>query len=127
MAIMDFLGYVLMIFLFVTYLFILFFILTDLFRDHQLSGWWKAVWIILLIFFPIPFLIALIYLIFRGKGMAERAAAAQKEAMDAQQAYIKQVAGSSPAEEIAKAKELLDSGAIDQNEFDRLKAQALGS
>lgn len=127
MALMDFLGYVLMIFLFVTYLFILFFILTDLFRDHQLSGWWKAVWIILLIFFPIPFLIALIYLIFRGKGMAQRAAAAQKEMMDAQQAYIQQVAGTSPAEQIATAKSLLDAGTIDQNEFDRLKAQALGS
>src|SRR5690349_16604434 len=64
-------------FVFVAYLFVLFYILTDLFRDHQLSGWWKALWIIFLIF--APYLTALVYVIARGKGMAER-----------QQAYIRE-------------------------------------
>ena len=112
-------------FVFVAYLFVLFYILTDLFRDHQLSGWWKALWIIFLIF--MPYLTALVYIIARGKGMAERQGAAIQQARTAQDAYIKQVAGTSggPVEEIARAKELLDSGTISQAEFDALKSKAL--
>ena len=106
----------------------LFYILTDLFRDHQLSGWWKALWIIFLIF--MPYLTALVYIIARGRGMSERQMAAAREARSAQDAYIKQVAGSaaagkSPAEHIADAKALLDNGTINQAEFDQLKAKAL--
>ncbi|MFF2372226.1 SHOCT domain-containing protein [Agromyces sp. NPDC058110] len=112
------------IFVFVAYLMILFSIVGDLFRDHKLNGWWKAVWIIFLIF--VPFLTALVYLIARGQGMAERS---QKEARQMQAAtddYIRQTAGSaSPSDEIAKAKGLLDSGAISAEEFAHLKAQAL--
>jgi hypothetical protein len=110
-------------FAFVAYLFALFAIISDLFRDHKLNGWWKALWIIFLIF--VPFLTALVYLIARGPGMAERN---QKEARQYQAAtddYIRQVAGSSPADEIAKAKALLDSGAITPDEFAHLKAHAL--
>jgi len=114
-------------FVFVAYLFVLFYILTDLFRDHQLSGWWKALWIILLIF--MPYLTALVYIIARGKGMAERQGAAIQQARTAQDAYIKEVAGSSggksPADHISEAKALLDSGTINQAEFDTLKAKAL--
>ena len=122
----QFLWYVIMVFAFVAYLFVLFFILTDLFRDHELSGWFKALWILGLIF--IPFLTALAYLIFRGKGMGERAAKANAAAMAAQQAYIKQVAGTnSPADQIAQAQTLLDSGVISQSEFDTIKAKALSS
>ncbi|GAA4351404.1 SHOCT domain-containing protein [Microbacterium rhizosphaerae] len=111
-------------FFFIVYLMVLFSILSDLFRDHSLNGWWKAVWIIFLIF--VPFLTALIYLIARGQGMAERgmkqAAAAKKQ----QDAYIQQVAGSSSAtDQIAQAKALLDAGTITQAEFDQLKAKAL--
>jgi len=73
-------------FVFVAYLFVLFYILTDLFRDHQLSGWWKALWIIFLIF--MPYLTALVYIIARGKGMAERQGAAIQQARTAQDAYI---------------------------------------
>ena len=94
MSIAEFLWYALMVFCFVAYLFILFFILTDLFRDHKLSGWWKAVWILFLIF--LPFITALAYLIFRGKGMGERAQQAQADAIAAQNAYIKQVAAPPP-------------------------------
>ena len=117
-------------FVFVAYLFVLFYILTDLFRDRELSGWWKALWIILLIF--APYLTALVYIIARGRGMSERQMAAAKEARSETDAYIKQVAGASaggggksPAEHIAEAKKLLDSGTIDQAEFDTLKAKAL--
>ena len=97
----------------------------DLFRDNSLSGWAKAGWAILLIF--VPWLGALIYLIVRGRSMTERAVAAAAEAQAQQRDYIQQVAGTSqgPADQIARAKELLDSGAIDQAEFDALKSKAL--
>ena len=111
-------------FAFVAYLFALFAIIGDLFRDHKLNGWWKAVWIIFLIF--VPFLTALIYLIARGRGMAERSV---KEALDTQaavDAHIRDVTStSSPADEIAKAQALLDSGAITAAEFEALKTKAL--
>lgn len=111
-------------FLFFVYLVILFQIIGDLFRDRALSGWWKAVWIIGLVF--MPYLVALIYLIARGRGMAERQRGAFVEARAAQDSYIRSVAsGKSPADHIADAKALLDSGAIDADEFATLKAKAL--
>ena len=88
------------------------------------APWFKAIWIIALIF--VPFLTALIYLIARGRGMAERQMAAARQAQGQTDAYIQQVAGGkSPAENIADAKALLDSGAITQADFDKLKAKAL--
>ena len=119
----DLIWWFLVAFIFITYLFVLFAIIGDLFRDHKLNGFAKAIWIIFLIF--VPFLTALIYLIARGKGMAERGVAQAKELQAAQDQYIKSVASSSPSEEIAKAKALLDSGAITQAEFDHIKAKAL--
>ena len=110
-------------FLFFAYLVILFQVIGDLFRDHALSGWWKAVWIIFLI--VVPFLTALIYIIARGKGMAERQLQAVQQAKSDTDSYIREVAGKSPAEHIADAKALLDAGTIDQNEFAQLKAKAL--
>jgi predicted ferric reductase len=111
-------------FFFVFYLMILFHILGDLFRDKGLSGWWKALWVIALIIFP--FVSALIYLIARGKGMAERQAGEIREAQVATDSYIQQVAGrGNPADQIATAKGLLDQGTISQTEFDQLKATAL--
>lgn len=110
-------------FAFVAYLFALFAIISDLFRDHKLNGWWKALWIIFLIF--VPFLTALVYLIARGPGMAERSQKEARQYQTATDAYIRQVAGSSPADEISKAKALLDSGAITPDEFAHLKAHAL--
>ncbi|GAA1676914.1 SHOCT domain-containing protein [Microbacterium lacus] len=120
----DLIWWFLWAFVFFTYLIALFAVVGDLFRDHKLSGWWKAVWIIFLIF--VPFLTLLVYLIARGKGMQERGAAQAREYKAAQDQYIKSVATSSPAEEIAKAKALLDSGAITQAEFDSIKTKALG-
>jgi len=110
-------------FAFIAYLFALFAVVADLFRDHKLNGWWKALWIIFLIF--VPFLTVLVYLIARGRGMAERSAKEQKQVQQATDAYIQQVAGSSPADEIAKAKALLDAGTITQAEYDSLKAKIL--
>ncbi|WP_456826222.1 hypothetical protein [Cellulomonas sp. P5_E12] len=111
-------------FLFFAYLVILFQIIGDLFRDHELSGWWKALWIIGLIF--IPFLVALIYVIARGRGMAERQVQAVQQAKSDTDSYIREVAaGKSPAEHIAEAKALLDAGTIDANEYAQLKAKAL--
>ncbi|RXZ47150.1 SHOCT domain-containing protein [Agromyces binzhouensis] len=114
-------------FAFIAYLFALFAIIGDLFRDHQLNGWWKAVWIIFLMF--VPFLTALIYLIARGDGMAKRSAAAASEAQAATEAYIRQTAGgsASPSDEIAKAKALLDSGTITAQEYEAIKTKALGA
>ena len=122
----DFLWSMFWIFAFVAYLFAIFSIIGDLFRDHRLPGWAKAIWIIFLIF--LPFLTALVYLIARGRGMAERNTAAAVEARRATDDYIRQAAGTSasPADEIAKAKALLDAGTISQAEYDSLKTKALG-
>lgn len=120
----DIIWWFLWAFVFVAYLFALFAVISDLFRDHELSGWWKAVWIIFLIF--VPFLTLLVYLIARGNGMAQRGAAEARQIQAAQDAYIKQVAtAGSPSDEIAKAKTLLDAGTITQAEYDAIKAKAL--
>lgn len=119
----DFIWYTLVIFAFVAYLMILFNIIADLFRDRELSGWLKALWMVLLI--CIPFLSALVYLIARGSGMHVRALEAQKELRQQTDDYIRSVGPKSSAEQIADAKALLDSGAIDDNEFSALKAKAL--
>jgi ABC-type multidrug transport system fused ATPase/permease subunit len=122
----DFVSFFFWTFVFIAYLMILFSIIGDLFRDHKLNGWWKAVWVIFLVF--LPFLTALVYLIARGRGMAERQRAAAEAAQADANSYIRSVAATpaSPADDIAKAKALLDSGTITQAEFDSLKAKALG-
>ena len=112
-------------FLFI-WLMVLFHVLTDLFRDHSVSGLTKTLWVLFLVF--LPFLAVFIYLLVRGKGMGERAAAQQQRAQQEFAGYVRNVAATNettPTEQIAKAKELLDAGAIDQSEFDRLKAKAL--
>ena len=122
----DFFWLLVWSFFFVCYLMVLFQVIGDLFRDKELSGWWKALWIIFLIIFP--FLAALVYLIARGRGMAERRAGEMQQAQAATDQYIQSVASkSSPADQIASAKALLDSGAISQEEFDKLKQRALAS
>ena len=120
----DFFWHFLIIFAWIAYLLVLFQILTDLFwRDHTTKGWVKAVWVVFLLVFP--WITALIYLIARGKGMTERAREAAAQAKKETDDYIRQAAGRSPAQEIEHAKQLLDSGAISQAEFDSLKAKAL--
>ncbi|MBD5785361.1 SHOCT domain-containing protein [Cellulosimicrobium terreum] len=111
-------------FFFIAYLIVLFQIIADLFRDPELSGWWKAIWMIFLIFLPV--LTALVYLIARGRSMAQRQMAAVASAKQDTDAYIRDVAkASSPSDQIASAKSLLDSGAITPEEFAQLKAKAL--
>lgn len=119
----EFFWFIVVFFLFVAYLRVLFAIITDLFRDHQMSGWLKALWLLFL--FLIPFLSALIYLIVRNQGMTERSAAAFRQVKQAQDTYIRDVAGKSPAQQITDAKALLDSGAITPQEFETIKSKAL--
>ena len=110
-------------FVFVAYLFVLFHIVIDLFRDGELGGGFKALWIIGLVF--LPMLTALLYILVRGRGMGERQRAAVQRAKTDTDAYIRDVAGKSPADQIADAKKLLDAGTINADEFARLKAKAL--
>ena len=126
MSFWDIVWFIFIFFAFMAYLMVIFSVIGDLFRDDSVSGWVKALWIIALIF--LPFLTLLLYLIVRGKGMAERTAAGMEKARRAQDEYVRSVAGSSTTsapEQIAKAKELLDSGAITADEFNALKAKAL--
>ncbi len=110
-------------FFFVAYLVVLFHIVIDLFRDADLGGGFKVLWLVGLFF--VPFLTALIYVLVRGRGMAERQRTAMQRAKSDTDAYIRQVAGKSPADQIAEAKALLDAGTINQEEFAKLKAKAL--
>jgi hypothetical protein len=111
------------IFFFVVWVWILITILSDLFRDHEISGWAKAVWVLFLVF--IPFLTALIYLIARGNGMRDRAIKAQAEAKQHMDAYIRQQAHSSPADELHKLHDLKEKGAISSEEFEKAKTKLL--
>ena len=120
----DTVWLILMTFVLVAYLLVLFQIIVDLFRDKELGGLSKAIWFIGLVF--LPFLTALLYIIFRGRGMSERQVAAVRDARAETHAYIRSVAGKSAAEQIADAKALLDAGTINADEFARLKAKALG-
>lgn len=123
----DFLVWLFWFYIVVACIWIFITIIIDIFRDHTLNGWAKALWVLFLVF--LPFLAAFIYLIARGKSMAQRnmEQAAQAQAQNAE--YIRSVAGSSggssAAAEIEKSKQLLDSGAITQAEYDALKAKAL--
>ncbi|MEV6305414.1 SHOCT domain-containing protein [Actinoplanes sp. NPDC051861] len=127
----SFLLAMLEFFIFFAWLMCLFWVFGDIFRSSDLGGFAKTMWVLFLIFLPI--LGMLVYVIARGNGMSDRAMAAQAEARQRQDAYIRSVAGSngggggSATDQIASAKALLDSGAIDATEFEQLKAKALAS
>jgi hypothetical protein len=124
MSFWDIVWFIFITWVFVAYLMVLFSIIGDIFRDRELSGVMKAVWMIALVF--LPFFTAVVYLISRGRSMAERSARASAAHRQQQDAYIRDVAGStSPAEQITQARALLDSGAITQPEFEALKTKAL--
>jgi Short C-terminal domain/Phospholipase_D-nuclease N-terminal len=119
---LDVLWTMILFFCWVAWIWIVITVFIDIFRRHDISGWGKAAWIVFVVI--VPFLGVLVYLIAQHDGMRERSekqARAQKQAFDE---YVRDTAGGS-AGEIAKAKELLDSGAISQEEFDHLKAKAL--
>ena len=110
-------------FIFISYLMVLFQIVVDLFRDPEVGGGAKAIWMIGLVF--LPFFTAILYVLSRGKGMAERQRASVQKARSETETYIREVAGKSPADQIAAAKALLDAGTINQEEYAKLKAKAL--
>ena len=113
---------VLEIFVFAAWLMVLFTVLGDLFRDHEMSGWGKAAWVVFLVF--VPFLAAFIYLIARGSGMRDRALAQQQEAQQQLDAYVRQTAGGgSPADELTKLAKLHDEKKISDAEFEQAKAK----
>ena len=115
---------ILEVFLFVIWFWILITVFADIFRRHDVSGWSKALWMIFVIF--LPFLGVLVYLGVNSKGMAERNVKQIQQSQAQTDDYIRSVAGG-PAAEIEKAKSLLDSGAISQQEFDALKQKALAA
>ena len=122
---LDVLWTLIIIFAWVIWFWLLITVFADIFRRHDIGGGTKALWVIFVII--LPFLGVLIYLIAESKGMAERN---QKQVQAAQQQtdeYIRNVAGSDPAEQIAKAKQLLDAGTISSAEFDALKQKALAT
>jgi Phospholipase_D-nuclease N-terminal len=125
MSFWDVVWFIIITFLFVAYLMVLFAIFGDLFRDRETSGLVKAIWVIALIFLPL--LASLIYLVVRGHDMAERSARSAQEIQRLQDSHIREVAekSTSPAEQIAQARAMLDAGVISQPEFDRLKEKAL--
>ena len=104
------------------YIFVVILIISDLFRDPTLNGWWKALWIVFLVF--VPFLTALVYVIARGSGMAARARAGH--GVVAESDDYRPAASASPSDDIAKAKALRDAGTITEGEFQALKSKALG-
>jgi hypothetical protein len=122
---LDVLWTMLIFFAWIIWFWLLITVFADLFRRHDIGGGMKTLWIIFVIL--LPFLGVFIYLISQGRGMAER----NVKGMQAQQAqtdaYIKSVAAGGAADEIDKAKKLLDSGAITQAEFDAIKAKALAT
>jgi len=114
---------VLEIFIFVAWIMVLFTVLSDLFRDHNMSGWGKAVWVVVLIF--IPFLAVLVYLIARGSGMRERALKEQAENKKHFDEYVKETAGTSKVDELASLAELHDKGKVTDAEYEQMKAKLL--
>ena len=120
---LDVFWTILIFFFWVIWIWILVTVLIDIFRRQDISGWGKAAWTLFVI--VLPYLGVFIYLITQGTQMAERRAAEMRESKASFDGYVRDVAGSAPSDQIAKAKELLDSGAIDQAEFDQLKRKAL--
>ncbi len=119
---LTFLWSLIVIFFMVVYFIMLFTVIVDVFRRRDTSGGKKALWLIFIFFFPFVGLI--VYLIVNGDGIAQRHADSNQKAQQDFDSYVRDASGGS-ADQIAKAKDLLDSGAITQAEFDKLKAQAL--
>ena len=126
---LDIFWTMLIFFMWVIWIWILVTVLIDLFRRHDISGWGKAAWTLFVII--LPFLGVFVYLITQGKEMAERRAEEMRASQASFDEYVRGVAtapgggGSGASDQIAKAKELLDAGAIDQAEFEQIKRKAL--
>jgi len=123
---LNILWTMLIFFAWVVYIWMIVVILTDVFRRRDIGGWAKAAWVVFMI--VLPFLGVLAYLITQHEGMADRRIKDVQETQTAVDEHIRSVAGTDgPATEIANAKRLLDTGAIDQTEFDQLKRKALAA
>jgi Short C-terminal domain/Phospholipase_D-nuclease N-terminal len=122
---LDVMWTMLVFFAWVIWFWLLITVFADIFRRHDLSGWGKAGWTVFVII--LPFLGVLIYLISQSKGMTDRNLEQQQAAKSEADSYIRSVAQSDPADQIAKAKDLLDSGAITQAEYDSIKQKALAT
>ena len=122
---LTFLWSLIVIFFMVVYFFILFGVVVDVFRRHDIGGGKKALWLLFILFFPLLGLLS--YVIVNGHGIAERQAKDVQKSQAEFDTYVKSVSGGNSAEQIAKAKELLDAGTISQAEFDQLKAKALAT
>ncbi len=112
------------IFFFVIWIWVVIAIIMDIFRDHEMGGGWKAVWIFAL--FILPPLTALVYLIFRGSGMRERAIRDQQEQKKAFDSYVRETAESSPVDELHKLDQLKQSGGLTEDEYNKMKARIIG-
>jgi Short C-terminal domain/Phospholipase_D-nuclease N-terminal len=121
---LDILWTMLVFFGFLIWIWIVIAVLTDVFRRHDIGGWTKAAWTVFVI--VLPFLGVLIYLIAQHDGMRERSMEQAQKQQAAMDAYVRETAGGS-ASEIAKARELLDSGAITQAEYEAIKAKAIAA
>ncbi len=120
---LELMGTMLIFFAWVAWIWIVIMVLNDIFRRHDIGGWGKAIWVVFVII--VPYLGVLVYLIAQHDGMRERAIAAQQAQQSAFDERVKAAAGDNTAEQIEKAKALHDSGAIDDEEYARLKAKAL--
>ncbi|WP_318210298.1 MULTISPECIES: SHOCT domain-containing protein [unclassified Streptomyces] len=114
-------------FLWIMWLFLLFKVISDIFRDQSLNGWAKAGWLLFCI--VLPYLGVLVYVIARGKSMGERDMKRARESEAALQDYIRRTAakegGGSATDELARLAELKDKGAITPEEFEKAKAKVL--
>jgi hypothetical protein len=119
---LDVLWTIIIFFAWVIFIWVAITVLIDVFRRHDIGGWAKAAWVVLVI--VLPFLGVLIYLVTQHDGMRERSETEMKAQRQALDQYVRDTAGG-PASEIAKAKELLEAGSITQEEFDAIKAKAL--
>jgi hypothetical protein len=120
---LDFFWDVLLFFAWLIWFWLLITVFADLFRRHDASGWVKAAWVVFVIL--LPYVGVLVYLIAEHKGIAERNVQRAQAAQQQFDRYVQSVAPQAPADQIAKAKKLLEDGAITQDEFDRIKAKAL--
>lgn len=123
MSIWDFFVWFFWFYIAIACIWIFITVIIDIFKDRSLNGWQKALWVLFLV--VLPFLAAFIYLIVRGQSMAERRKEDYVQAQQQTNDYIRGVAGSTPATEIEKAKQLLDAGALTPAEYETLKARAM--
>ena len=123
MSFWQIIWFIFVAYIFIAYLVVLFHVIADIFRNRETGGLTKALWILFLVVLPI--ITVIVYLIVDGGAMAARSAARSREAQAQHASYIKSVSGTSPADQVAQAKALLDAGTISQAEYEAMKAKAL--